>query len=217
MVAQRQPVALPLGVEPLIDDTPFPIRLPPDWDLTHERLHQIGELNPEQFFERTADGRLVQVPWPDGFSVHVAALMIVFIGCWEMETGAGGAVRGSHGCYVFPDGSVVAPAVSWVAPSQIEARGGLRGRPDFAPAFVAEVFSPEQRLEARHSRMPRWMDNGVRLGWLVDPYDRQVWIYRADGSVEQLDRPAELSGEDVCVGLTIVMEQVWETDAASAS
>ena len=46
------------------------------------------------------------------------------------------------------------------------------------------------------------MSNGVRLGWLIDPYQELVWIYRADGSVEQLDRPEALSGEDVCVGLS---------------
>ena len=56
------------------------------------------------------------------------------------------------------------------------------------------------------------MSNGVQLGWLIDPYEEIVWIYRADGSFEQLDRPDELSGEDVCVGLSIDMTRVWEAD-----
>ena len=56
------------------------------------------------------------------------------------------------------------------------------------------------------------MSNGVQLGWLIDPYEEIVWIYRGDGSVEQLDRPDELSGEDVCVGLSIDMTRVWEAD-----
>ena len=201
--ATRQPVE----VEPLSGDTPFPIRLPPDWELTNERLLQISELNPEQFFERTANGQLVQVPWPDGLSVSVGTKLIAFVGRWEMESGAGGATRSSRGSYLLPDSSVLAPAVSWISPSQIEAHGRQR---DFAPAFAAEVFSPEQWLQARHSRMRRWMENGVRLGWLIDPYEEQVWIYRADGSVEQLDRPDRLLGEDVCVGLEIDMNQVWE-------
>lgn len=212
MTTQGQPAATARDVEPPPYDEPFSIRLPDDWELTDERFWEIARLNPEQFFERTADGSLVQVPWPDGFSVHVATAMIVFVGRWEMEAEAGGAVRGSRGCYLFADGSIVAPAVSWVSPRQLEARGGLGGRPDFAPVFVVEVFSPEQRLDARHSRMRRWMANGVRLGWLVDPYERRVWIYRADGSVEELEQPAELSGEDVCVGLTIEMAQVWPSE-----
>ncbi len=212
MVTQRQPAEPPVDPEPLLYDDPFSIRLPADWELTDERFWEIARLNPEQFFERTPDGSLVQIPWPDGFSVHVATSMIVFVGRWEMESEAGGAVRGIRGCYLFPDGSIVAPTVSWVSPGQIEARGGLGGRPDFVPVFVVEVFSPEQRLDARHVRMRRWVDNGVLLGWLVDPYERRVWIYRADGSVEQLEQPAELSGEDVCAGLTIDMAQVWPSD-----
>ena len=206
MVTQHQPA------EPSLYDDPFSIRLPADWELTDGRFWEIARLNPEQFFERTADGSLVQVPWPGGFSVHVATSMIVFVGRWEMETEAGGAVRGIRGCYLFPDGSIAAPTVSWVSPGQIEARGGLGGRPDFAPVFVVEVFSPEQRLDARHARMRRWIDNGVRLGWLLDSYERRVWIYRADGSIEELGQPAELSGEDVCVGLRIEMGQVWPSE-----
>lgn len=55
-----------------------------------------------------------------------------------------------------------------------------------------------------------WMSYGVPLGWLVDPYEETVRIHRADGSEEILQRPLELSGENVCAGLTIDMNQVWQ-------
>ena len=58
--------------------------------------------------------------------------------------------------------------------------------------------------------MVEWIEGGVRLGWLIDPFVRKVWIYRADGEVVELDDPSELSGEDVCSGLVIDMSQVWE-------
>ena len=212
MVAQRQPEAVPVEAEPLIYDSPLPIRLPPDWELTDERFHQIGELNPDQFFERTADGSLVPTLWPDGLSVHIAAQLIVFVGLWHLGETVGGTLRSGHGGYFLPDGSAVAPALSWVSPQQLEAHGDRRGQLYFAPVFAVEVLSSEQRLVAQHSRMRRWIDNGVQLAWLIDPYDQQVWIYRPDGSVEQLDRPNQLSGEDVCPGLTIDMNQIWQAD-----
>ena len=57
--------------------------------------------------------------------------------------------------------------------------------------------------------MAEWIQAGVRLGWLIDPYDRSVWIYRANGDVVQLDDPPELSGEEVCEGLVVDMSLVW--------
>ena len=58
--------------------------------------------------------------------------------------------------------------------------------------------------------MVEWIAGGVRLGWLIDPFSRKVWVYRESGEVVELDDPATLSGEDVCVGLTVDMSQLWD-------
>ena len=210
MVAQRQPSAVSLEPSALVYDDPQPIRLPPDWELTDERFLEIGELNPEQIFERTADGKLQQVTWPDGLSESVATKVAYFVTGWAMD--AGGETRSGTGGYFLADGSARGPDVSWVDAGQIAERGGLRGQFHLAPRFIVEVRSPSQTVPAQQSKMQDWISNGVRLGWLIDPYQELVWIYRADGSVEQLDRPEALSGEDVCVGLSIDMTRVWEAD-----
>ena len=55
------------------------------------------------------------------------------------------------------------------------------------------------------------MDNGARLGWLIDPDNRQVYIYRPGADVEQLNNPATVKGdESVLPGFVLVMEEVWE-------
>ena len=210
MVAQRQPEAVSVEAEPLIYDSPLPIRLPPDWELTDERFLEIAHLNPDQMIERTPDGRLHLMTWPDGLSEHVGARLIMFVGFWHLA--AGGEIRTGTGGYFLPDDSASAPDLSWVAPEQIAERGGVRGQFYLAPRFIIEVRSPSQTIPAQQSKMRRWINNGVQLAWLIDPYDQQVWIYRPDGTVEQLDRPAELSGEDVCPGLTIDMNQIWQAD-----
>ena len=208
MVTQRQPVEVPLQADQPVYDDPQPIRLPADWKLTDERFLEIGELNPEQFFERTADGRLQQMTWPGALSADVTAKLIAFVTFWAMSSS--GAARPEGGGYFLSDELAMAPDVSWVDAQQLAEHGEFRGQMKFAPRFVAEVLSPSQTVRGQQDKMRRWMDNGVRLGWLVDPYEEQVWIYRADGSVEQLDRPDRLLGEDVCVGLEIDMNQVWE-------
>ena len=208
MVAQRRPAAPAVeAAQPLYDD-PQPIRLPADWELTDERFLEIGLLNPDQLFERTADGRLQQMTWPDGLSSTVAARIRRFVGVWVLS--AGGEEYGGDRGYFLPDGLAMAPDISWVDAEQLAARGGLRGQFYLAPRFVVEVLSPSQTVRAQQAKMREWMEHGVRLGWLIDPYGGLVWVYRADGSVEQLERPAELSGEDVCVGLTVDMNRVWE-------
>ena len=210
MVAQRQPPAVSLEPSALVYDDPQPIRLPLDWELTDERFLQIGELNPEQIFERTADGKLQQVTWPELLSSTVAARIRRFVGVWVLAT-AGEEFGGDRG-YFLPGGPARAPDVSWVSPQQLAEHGPLRGQFQLAPRFVVEVISSTQTRRAQQSKMDEWMSNGVQLGWLIDPYEEIVWIYRADDSVEQLDRPEELSGENVCVGLSIDMTRVWEAD-----
>ena len=208
MVTQRQTIEAPREAAPPVYDDPQPIRLPADWELTDERFLEICELNAEQLFERTADGRLQQMIFPDGLSESVTTRLIILFGAWAM--GTGGETWGEGGGYFLPDSSISAPDISWVDAGQIAQRGGLRGKFYLTPRFVVEVLSPSQTVRAQQAKMRRWMGNGVRLGWLIDPYEEQVWIYRADGSVEQLDRPDRLFGEDVCVGLEIDMNQVWE-------
>ena len=208
MVAQRRPAIASSEATAVPYDDPQPIRLPPDWELTDERFHEIGRLNPDQLFERTADGRLHLMNFPDGLSESVSAWIHTFVGVWALE--AGGEVRGEAGGYFLADSSSKASDVSWVSADQIVQRGGIRGQYYLAPRFAVEVMSPSQTLPAQQAKMQHWIDNGVRLGWLIDPYARQVWIYRANGEIEQLDDPGELSGEDVCAGLTIDMSRIWE-------
>ena len=210
MVAQRRPAAPTVEAAQLIYDDPQPIRLPADWELTDERFLEIGLLNPDQLFERTADGRLQQMTWPDGLSGHATSVIHAFVTFWALS--AGGAARGPDGGYFLSDGLARAPDISWVDAEQIAARGGLRGQFYLAPRFAVEVLSPSQTVRAQQAKMRGWMEHGVRLGWLVDPYGGRVWVYRTDGSVEQLERPAELSGEDVCVGLTVDLARIWEAD-----
>lgn len=190
-----------------------PIRLPVDWVLTDERFLEIAQLNEDLLLERTADGRLVQMGFPDRESERVTTLMCTLIGLWALQ--AQGEVRGEAGGYLFSGGPAMCPDVSWVSPEQLREERIEHGQFFFAPAFAVEVRSRSQRIASQQRRMQQWMEHGVRLGWLIDPYGETVWVYRADGSVEQLERPQELSGEDVCEGLVVDMTRVWRTDAAS--
>ncbi len=57
--------------------------------------------------------------------------------------------------------------------------------------------------------MVEYIDNGTRLGWLINPQDRQVEIYRAGQDKEILDNPATLSGENVLPGFVLNLQAIW--------
>ena len=204
MVAQPQPAPAPADAAPEPYDDPQPIRLPPDWVITDERFEELGRLNPDTLFETTADGSLLIMTFPDALSERVTTKLAALVQLWAFT--AGGDVRGEAGGYYLSELERRAPDVSWVPPERVQARGQLR----FAPAFVVEVRSVSQSIPAQQEKLRMWMSYGVQLGWLVDPYEETVRIYRVDGSEEQLQRPLELSGEAVCSGLSIDMNQVWE-------
>ena len=53
------------------------------------------------------------------------------------------------------------------------------------------------------------IENGVRLGWLIDPDHKKVYIYRAGGETEILDDPEKVSGEDVLRGFELSVREIW--------
>ncbi len=60
--------------------------------------------------------------------------------------------------------------------------------------------------------MREYIKNGVQLGWLIDPQQRQVFVYRADNSVERIDNPKTIAGEALLAGFTLDLLPVWEAD-----
>lgn len=57
--------------------------------------------------------------------------------------------------------------------------------------------------------MREYMNNGARLGWLIDRKNRKVEIYRQNMEVEVLENPATFSGEDVLPGFVLDLTEVW--------
>lgn len=82
------------------------------------------------------------------------------------------------------------------------------GYPPLCPDFVVELRSPTDSLEELHAKMQEYMDNGTLLGWLINPQDRQVEIYRPGQEVEVLQSPINLSGEDVLPGFVLSLQRI---------
>ncbi len=57
--------------------------------------------------------------------------------------------------------------------------------------------------------MREYIDNGARLGWLIDPLERKVYVYRPGAKVERLDDPQAVSGDPVLPGFTMELGRLW--------
>lgn len=75
---------------------------------------------------------------------------------------------------------------------------------------MIELCYPNDRVEDLKNKMEEYIENGARLGWLIDPDHRQVYSYRPDALVEQLDNPSTVSGESVLPGFVLTMPELWQ-------
>ena len=131
------------------------------------------------------------------------------LGAWILAGGGGDGVE-SASEFISTLAERKRPDGAWISPTRLPDHSQpWRQSFRFVPDFIYEVRSPSQTVEQQQEKMAEWIQAGVRLGWLIDPYDRSVWIYRANGDVVQLDDPSELSGEEVCEGLVVDMSLVW--------
>ena len=85
------------------------------------------------------------------------------------------------------------------------------GIPPLCPDFVLELRSPSDRLPELQDKLVEDLNNGARLGWLIDPIERMVYIYRLGEVVERLEAPEELSGEPILPGFVLRLAAVWSS------
>ncbi|TRU96155.1 MAG: Uma2 family endonuclease, partial [Microcystis wesenbergii Mw_QC_S_20081001_S30D] len=64
-------------------------------------------------------------------------------------------------------------------------------------------------LETARKKMQEYLDNGTRLGWLINRKTREVEIYRQGQAVEILTNPESLSGENILSEFSLNLTLIW--------
>ena len=132
----------------------------------------------------------------------------VHLGIWQLENGGVHASQTSR--FRLPSGAVRGPDAAWIAQERYDAATDAERDTVFpgAPDFVLEIRSRSDNLRPLQRKMRLWMDAGARLGWLIDPINRRVYIYRAgQPEPETLENPATLDGEDVLPGFVFAVRR----------
>ena len=184
------------------------LNVPPTVGLTDEQFYQLCVANKEWRLELTAEGELIIMPPTGGESGIRNADLTTDLNLWNRQTRLG-KVFDSSTEFRLPSGSKRSPDVSWVIQARWEALSPEQRKrfPPLSPDFVIELRSETDSLEELRSKMREYRDNGVRLGWLIDPQTPLVEIYRHSQDVETInfsfDEPPTISGEDVLPGFVL--------------
>lgn len=172
-------------------------------------FERLCALNGDLRLERTAKGELVVMAPAGSESGMRNASLTARLWYWAEADGTGVAFDSSAG-FTLPNGAIRAPDASWIRKERWEAVPPQlrRGFAPICPDFVVELCSPSDTFQAGSAKMSEYVDNGARLGWLIDPTSGKVAIYRAGRDVETLDRPPSLSGEDALPGFALELKGI---------
>lgn len=195
----------PAGAWPLV------LHLGPLSDrVSDEEFFGFCQANPDLRIERTANGELIVMPPAGGESGHIEYRLSWFFGNWVEADGTGVGFGPSTG-FRLPNGATRSPDWAWVERSRWERLSTKERKsfPPLCPDFVVEVRSETDSLPALRAKMQEYIDNGARLGWLIDPIEKRAYVYRPGADVEVLDDPASLSGDPVLPGFRLDVRRLW--------
>ncbi|MDJ0713798.1 MAG: Uma2 family endonuclease [Prochloraceae cyanobacterium] len=190
------------------------IAIPKGFRVTPEQFEQLAHAEQLARMELTKDGELIVMSPTGGTAGKKNRRLTQQLGNWADIDGTG-EVFDSSTVFVLPNGARRSPDVSWIKLARWNQLTQTQqdGFPPIAPDFVIELVSPSdiknQRYEDLQAKMEEYLDNGVQLGWLIEPSAKTVETYRSGQQVEILNNPQTLSGEDVLPGFSLDLSEIF--------
>ncbi|MEO0350658.1 MAG: Uma2 family endonuclease [Cyanobacteria bacterium P01_A01_bin.15] len=172
--------------------------------LTHEQFYELCMANRDVAMERSPVGTLIIMSPVGGESGEKEADYIADLVIWNRQTRLG-KVFSSSTIFKLPNGGDRSPDTAWVSLERWNELNQAQQKkfPPLCPDFVVELRSETDRLKSLQDKMQEYLNSGLRLGWLINPQDQQIEIYRPDQSVEVIDLPAKVSGDKVLPGFVL--------------
>lgn len=178
-------------------------------DLTDEQFFELCQQNRDYRFERTANGELLIMPPTGGETSNCNIELSFQLQAWSRQNNLGIAFDSSGG-FKLPNGANRSPDASWIKRERWDALTPEQKRKflPLCPDFVVELLSPTDSLKTTQKKMQEYIDNGAKLGWLLNRKNQQVEIYRPGQPVEILQSPTSLAGEDILPGFVLDLKGI---------
>ena len=191
--------------------TAYTINLNPVIDMTDEQFYQLCGAKPEVKFERSATGELIINAATDDKTGSFNFELSADFGIWNRQTKLGVGFDSST-CFKLPKGGNRSPDIAWIRQERWDGLT-LAARtkfPPICPDFVLELRSPSDALQTVQAKLIEYIDNGAELGWLINPQDQQVEIYRPNQSVTILQALDCIAGDPVLPGFVLNLAWLWQ-------
>ena len=191
------------------------ITIPSGFRVTEEQFDQIAEVEEINKVELTASGELIVMPPTGGDTGRKNSDLNLQIGNWAKQDGTGICFDSST-LFILPNGARRSPDVSWILKDRWNRLSVEEKRkfPPIAPDFVIELVSPSDasmtRYKSLQEKIQEYINNGVRLGWLINPEKKIAEIFRPNQSVEIEQNPSTLQGENVLPGFVLDLTEIFD-------
>lgn len=201
------------GETQLVDSSLFPIVL--DFRAVLEKIgddefERFCRHNPDVEIEMTKEGELVIMP-PTGGKTGIRNFSLngyFFNWVEKDQTGVG---FDSSTVFKLPNGAKRSPDLAWIKNERWESLTDEEQEkfPPMCPDFVVELRSPSDSIKNLQAKMEEYVENGASLGWLIDPIERKIHVYRPAAEPEILENPDSVNGAPLLEKFSLKMKKIW--------
>lgn len=190
---------------------PMVLHTRPALEMDEEQFFEFCRINQDWRIERTAEGDLEIMPPTGGETSNRNADLTMQVGIWTRRNGTGVAFDSSGG-FILPNGAMRSPDASWVRRGRLT-NLTVEQKQQFLPLcpdFVIELRSPSDPLPPLEAKMREYLENGARLGWLLDPEERKAHVYRPEEDARILENQQKVSGDPILQGFVLDLRPIWQ-------
>ncbi|MBA4184479.1 MAG: Uma2 family endonuclease [Acidobacteria bacterium] len=178
--------------------------------ISDDEFENFCRHNPDVELELTEEGELVIMP-PTGGETRIRNFTLIGNFFNWLEKDKSGVGFDSSTVFKLPSGAKRSPDLAWVKNKRLNAlsREEKKKFPPLCPDFVVKLRSPSDSLVNLQNKMKEYIENGAALGWLIDPLEKKVHVYRPDAEIEVLDNPKQVSGEPLLKEFALNVKKLW--------
>lgn len=182
----------------------------PQPKMTTEQFYAFCKANPELRMEKTAAGEVIVMPPAFSDTGSRNFEIAVELGIWARQNGTGRGFDSSAG-FTLPNGATRSPDAAWIKLDRWNALSDEQ-KASFAPIcpdFVIELRSASDTLKSLQDKMQEYIENGVRLGLLIDRENKAVHVYRPNHSPKIIENPESVNCDPELAGFALPMSRIW--------
>jgi len=178
--------------------------------MNDDEFEKFCRHNPDVEIELTKEGELVIMP-PTGGQTGIRNFSLIGYFFNWLEKDKSGVGFDSSTVFVLPNGAKLSPDLAWAKNEKWNALSDEEKQkfPSFCPDFVVELCSPSDSIVNLQNKMMEYIENGASLGWLIDPFEKKVYVYRQNEEAEILDNPSKVSGEPLLKKFVLNVKKLW--------